>query len=76
MNTQAIATALKQVLAELQKADGAALQGGRGVKIEAEVEPAGDGGAMAEECEACATGTCGDPDHMDDASLEEMAGNY
>ena len=32
--------------------------------------------AHLEECEACANGTCGDPDHMDDASLEEMAGNY
>jgi hypothetical protein len=77
MNTQAIAEALKQVLAEIQKADGEMLKGGRGVKVEAEVVPEGsDGPAMQDECAECAAGTCTNPDHMDDAALDDMAKEY
>jgi hypothetical protein len=76
MNTQAIAEALKQVLAEIQKADGEMLKGGRGVKVEAEVMPEGSDGPELQECQECAAGTCTNPDHMDDAALDDMAKEY
>jgi hypothetical protein len=53
------------------------LKGGRGVKVEAEVVPEGsDGPAMQDECAECAAGTCTNPDHMDDAALDDMAKEY
>lgn len=74
MNTQAIAQALKQVLAEIQKSDGEMLRGGG---MQAEMgPPAGSDGPEMQECAECAEGTCTNPDHMDDASLDEMAEGY
>lgn len=85
MANEALQRALQAVLAELQKADGAALTGaGRNVvEVKAEMEPADthlaegeDGEGMEEECPECAAGTCTDPDHMDDSAMQEMAAGY
>lgn len=74
----ALAAALKTVLAEIQKADGMMLKGGGmpGSKVEIEVEGKGPMAEGMEECEACANGTCTDPDHMDDSEINEMAAGY
>lgn len=75
MANPALQAALKAVLAELQKADGAALKGG----MKAESEPGttdGNEGPEIQECQECAAGTCTNPDHMDDAALDEMAEGY
>lgn len=74
MMNPALQQALQVVMKELQKAEGAALRGGGGMKVEIEAE-GGDGPEM-QECPACADGTCTDPDHMDDAEVAELAGSY
>lgn len=77
MANEALQRALQTVLAELQKADGAALTGAG--KSVAEAKPAdahlaeGDG---MEACEACADGTCTNPDHMSSEDMEQMAEGY
>lgn len=87
MANEALQRALQAVLAELQKADGAALTGaGKNVvEVKAEVEPAethlqegpeGSDGPEMQECQDCAAGTCANPDHMDDDSLNAMAEGY
>jgi hypothetical protein len=72
--TPALQKALQVVMQEIQKAEGAALRGGGGMKVEIEAE--GGEGPEMQKCPACAEGTCTDPDHMDDSEVEEMAGSY
>lgn len=78
MANEALQNALRMVLAELQKADGKALTGaGKNVvEVNAEVEPAETHIAEGEECEACAAGTCTNPDHMDDSEMKEIAAGH
>lgn len=75
MANQALQRALQAVLAEIQKAEGSRLTGANRnvVEVKAEVEPAD---THEVECAACEAGECADPDHMDDSSLNEMAGAY
>lgn len=69
--------AIAAIMGELQKfqARGLTESGGGGMKVE--IEAGGDGGEAAPAmCEACAAGTCDDPEHMSETDSTEMDGLY